>query len=201
MATVKGKPRGYFEKVLAFDCETTGLTFGGDDPSINHQALSWGLIVADADTLKPIEELYIEIQWDGKSKWSKRAEQIHGLSKDYLKKNGLTKQEAVEQIGSLILRHWGPNVCVHTLGHNSITFDMWFLKRLMREFGIELKFGNRHYDTNSMGWISFGIFNSDDLFKECGIERGKVHNALEDARCTLEAARRIKLVFKSALDG
>ena len=201
MATVKGKPRGYFEKILAFDCETTGLTFGGDDPSINHQALSWGFIIADAATLRPIEELYVEIKWDGESHWSPQAEKIHGMSKEYLEKNGVTEQDAVEQIGSLILRHWGPTVCVQTLGHNSITFDMWFLKRLMRKFGIELKFGNRQYDTNSMGWISFEIFNSDDLFTACGIERGKVHNALEDARCTLEAARRIRLLFKSALDG
>jgi len=35
VATVKGKPRGYFQKVLAIDCETTGLAVNADDPSYN----------------------------------------------------------------------------------------------------------------------------------------------------------------------
>ena len=65
MATIKGKPRGYFEKILAMDCETTGLAVNRDDPSydqekgIEYQSVSWGFIVANAQTLEPIEKIYI----------------------------------------------------------------------------------------------------------------------------------------------
>ena len=90
MSTIKGKPRGYFEKLLAMDCETTGLAINKDDPSYNpdtkeeYQAVSWGLVVADAATLKPIEKMYIEIQWNGTSVWDNRAQKIHGLSREHL---------------------------------------------------------------------------------------------------------------------
>lgn len=209
MASPKDKPRGYFEKLLAMDCETTGLTFNSDDPSVGHQAISWGLIVADAATLKPIEELYLEIKWNEDSvaarqkdpSFGKRAEQVHGLSKSYLDENGITETEAVEKIGSLIMKYWGPEVSIRTLGHNVATFDLWFFKRLFRKFGIELKFGNRHYDTNSIGFATFGTFNSDDLFEACGLNARGDHNALHDAKYALESARRIKLIFNKGLEG
>jgi len=88
MKTEKNEPRGYFEKLLAMDCETTGLKYNADDPSGGYQAVSWGLIVANALTLKPIEEMYIEIKWNGMSTWSQEAEQVHGLTKEHLNKNG-----------------------------------------------------------------------------------------------------------------
>ena len=109
MSTQQDKPRGYFERILAVDCETTGLAVNRDDPSFDpetgteYQAISWGLVVADAQTLKPIEKMYLEVQWNGESKWDDRAQKIHGLSKEHLAANGFTEEEAVEAIGTLIL--------------------------------------------------------------------------------------------------
>lgn len=206
MATEKGKPRGWFEKLLAVDCETSGLFFNEDDPSYDaetgahHQAVSWGLIVANAHTLKPIEELYLEVQWDGKSEWNKRAENIHGLSKAYLKENGIPLEEAAAAIGNLVIKHWGPNGNIRLLGHNVTTFDKKFLQRTMRTAGIEFKFGSRHIDTNSIGFATFETYNSDDLFEAVGFDDRGDHNALEDARMALEATRRVRAVFNSALD-
>jgi DNA polymerase III epsilon subunit-like protein len=204
MGTIKGKPRGHFDYVLAADCETTGLFFNEDDPSYNsktgqtHQSVSWGFIVADAVTLKPIEKLYIEIKYNGTSEWNDRAFKIHGLSKEYLAENGMSEEDAAAAIANLIIKYWGPtgNICL--LGHNVVTFDMWFLKRLMRGQCIELKFGNRHIDTFSLGQCTIGIFNSDDLFDECGLPVREKHNALEDIEYTLESARRIKMIFRKA---
>ena len=130
MTTQAGKPRGYYEKILVIDCETTGLAVNQDDPSFDpssgkeYQAISWGLIVADANTLTSIEKMYIEIQWNGEAVWDARAEKIHGLSKEHLKKNGFTETEAVEAIGTLIMKHWGPTVSIRTLGHNVHSFDI-----------------------------------------------------------------------------
>lgn len=207
MASPKDKPRGHFDFILAIDCETTGLKFGSDYADEGHQAVSWGVVVADAATLKPIEELYVEIKWNQQSKdarkndssFGKRAEEIHGLTYDYLEKNGVDEEEAVALIGSLILKYWGPEVSIRTLGHNVHLFDLFFLRSMFRRHGIELKFGNRHYDTNSVGFVAFNTFNSDDLFEKVGFEARGEHNALDDAKMALESARRIRVIFQSAL--
>ena len=207
MPLPKSKPRGYFEKLLALDCETTGLTFGGDDPSIGHQAVSWGLIITDFKTLKPIEELYVEIKWNDISKaarkkdpaFGKRAEEIHGLTYDYLEKNGVDEEEAVVQLVSMIMKYWSPESCIPLLGHNVIAFDMWFLKRMTRAHGISLKHGARHYDTNTLAGMCWQEFNSDDLFNACGLETRGSHNALEDAKHSLESARITRMIFQEGL--
>lgn len=207
MSTTKGKPRGHFDFLLAIDCETTGLTFGSDNADEGHQAVSWGIVVADAATLKPVEELYVEIKWNAQSKaarkkdptFGKRAEEIHHLTYDYLEKNGIDEEDAVAKIGELILKYWGPEVSIRTLGHNVHLFDLFFLRSMFRRHGIELKFGNRHYDTNSIGFANFGTFTSDELFEKVGFEARGAHNALDDAKMALESARRIRVIFQSAI--
>lgn len=189
------KPRGYFDYFLAIDCETSGMAFNEDDPSINtktgqiYQSVSWGLIVVDATTLKTVEELYLEIKWDGESEWDKKAEKVHGLSLAYLEEHGMTAEEAVVAIAGLILKYWGPDVPVCLAGHNVQTFDMPFLKRLLRSQGIEIKFGNRHIDTNSIGFGVYQTYNSDDLFEMVGCAKRAEHNALDDARNVVRSIR------------
>jgi DNA polymerase III alpha subunit (gram-positive type) len=197
--------RGYFKYILAMDSETTGLYFNGDNPSVNestgkhHQAISWGFIVANADTLEAVDKLYIEIKWDGKSDWNAGAEAVHGLSKEHLEQNGVSEEDAMVEIANLILKYWGTTPVV-TLGHNVVTFDLPFLKTAMRRHDIELNFGNRHVDTNGAGFLTFGTYNSDDLFSEAGMPERKQHNAMEDIEFTLESARRIKLLFNSVFE-
>jgi hypothetical protein len=206
MSTIQGKPRGYFEKILAMDCETTGLAVNRDDPSFNpdtgeeYQSVSWGFIVANAQTLQPIEKMYLEIQWNGTSVWDSRAQKIHGLSKEHLQQNGFTELEAVEAIGTLIMKHWGPTVRIGTLGHNVATFDLWFLKRLFRRHGIELSFGSRHVDTSSIGFVNWNVFTSDQLFEAVGFDARGDHNALADAEMSLDAARMTKEIFNKCID-
>lgn len=209
------KPRGFFEKLLVIDCETTGLCFGGENPVFDvntgerHQTVSWGVIVADAKTLKPIQKEYVEIKWNKESKKQKkansifgsRAEQVHGLTFEYLEKNGVTEEQAVEKIGNLIITHFGPAGSLKCLGHNVHLFDVPFLRDLFERQGVPLAFGNRHYDTNSMGFATFGTFNSDDLFELVGFSKREDHNALVDAEQALESTRVIRKIFKTALEG
>lgn len=198
-------PKGYFDKILAMDCETSGLNFNTTDPSIGFQSVSWGLIVADAATFKPIEELYIEIQWDGKSSWVKEAEDVHGLSKEYLSKNGVTREEAAVSIGNLIYKHWNPTSDlshqrnVRCLGHNVATFDIWFMRELLNPFEIMFPTGNRFIDTSSISFATFGCYTSDEAFDLIGFKRDK-HNALEDARAALELVRVVRLISQSVSD-
>jgi len=199
------KPRGYFEKILAIDCETTGISKGTDDPSIGQQAVSWGIIVADAQTLLPIEELYVEIKWNKHSLAAKKrdpefgtgASKIHGLTSKYLEKNGLDEEDAVVKIASLIIKHWGSDLPVKLLGHNVQMFDLPFLRAMLRRHDIEIIFPHRHYDSNSVGFVVVGSFTSDDLFDTMGLPERKDHNALEDARMSLESCRRIRVLWNT----
>jgi len=203
----KKQPNGYFKYLLALDCETTGLSFTTADPSIGHQAVAWGLIIADAATLMPIEKKYIEIKWNEASitasmhdpAFGKKAEAIHGLSRSYLEKNGVSEQEAVIEIANLILRYFGPNGVIKCLGHNVHMFDIPFLRAMTMRHGIELMFGSRHYDSNSVGFITTGAFTSDALFDTMGFPTRTSHNALNDAEMALESCRRIKVLWESKI--
>lgn len=185
--TDQNKPRGFHQYLLALDCETTGLHFNQDNPALGDgkrgyfQAVSWGLIVVNAVTLEAIEELYLEIQWDGQSIWNTKAESVHGLSKAYLKENGITRTEAVEEIANLIVNYWGVDSPVHILGHNP-QFDLAFLKADLRSEGLEIKFGNKMVDTNSIGFAVYNTYNSDDLFEMVGLPVREDHNSLTDAK-------------------
>lgn len=206
----EGKPKGYFDRLLVIDCETTGICWGYESPVYNpstkerHQAVSWGVIVADAHTLMPIEKLYIEVKWNEHSKrqarntltFGQEATKIHGLTRGYLEENGVDEEHAVELIGELILKYWGPDVTVKTLGHNVHLFDVAFLRDLFERHDIHIKFGSRHVDSSSVGFVVLGAWSSDDLFAKLGFtERGK-HNALQDAEMTLAAMRIIRTLTK-----
>lgn len=202
------KPKGYFEKILVVDFETSGIALGCDDASYNpstgatYQAVSVGLIVVNAQTLKPIDELYVEIKWDGVSTWNDRAQEVHGLSREYLEANGMSTSDAVIEVADLILNHWGPTGNVVLMGHNVATFDLWFLKRLLRSEGIEVRFSNRTLDSNGLGFSVFSTYNSDDLFEQIGCVRDPTkHNALEDAKQSLQVFRMVRTLSNQMLEG
>lgn len=200
-------PPGYMEKILVVDCETSGMAFNSDDPSIDavtgqtYQSVSWGLIVADAMTLQPVEKLYVEIKWNGVSKWESKAQAVHGLTLDYLEVNGMSEEDAVVAIASLILKYWGPTGAVSLGGHNVGTFDLPFLRRLLRSQGIDINFAHRHVDSSSVGFVTFGTFTSDELFEAVGIQSRGKHNALDDAEHSLTAMRTVKQLFNACLEG
>lgn len=206
MTTPKGKPKGYFKHILAMDCETTGLCFNTDHPTFNpdtgerHQAVSWGLLVINSDTLETVDELYVEVKWNNDSikqrakdpKFGTFAEKIHGLTKSYLDENGLSEEEAIVRIYEMVGKYWGPTSCISTLGHNVHLFDLDFFRDMFRRNGVQLKFGNRHVDTHSSGWAAFETYNSDQLFELIGFDARGAHNALDDIKMTVESARVVR---------
>lgn len=211
------QPRGFQQFILGIDCETTGLCFynqGAKTPVYNestgerHQAVSWGVLVIDSVTLETVDELYVEIKWNNESKkqrkanpsFGRKAEEIHGLSQEYLEENGVEEEEALCKIAELILKYWGPTGNIQTLGHNVHLFDLEFLKDLFNRHDVELHTGNRHIDALSIGYATFGIFNSDDMFEVVGLSNRGVHNALDDIKRTLKSVRIIRKIFNKALE-
>ena len=206
-----GSSEGYYGKILVMDTETTGLAFNSVDPSIYedtgkyYQSVSWGLVVADVQTLKPIEDLYVEIQWDGKSDWQPKAEQVHKLSKQHLAERGLNDIEALATIVEFIKKHWPPDSefsserNVRCAGQNVATFDIWFMRRLFKKYNIPMfPTGNRYIDTSTIAWTVFDCYTSDQMFEILGLQR-KTHHALEDAYIELDAIRQARALCRKLL--
>lgn len=194
------RPQGWFDKFLVIDCETSGLNFDHSNPDITdgYQSVSWGLIVSDMKTMMPLDELYLEIKWDGVSKWHHKAEQMHGLSKAYLAENGMDASDAADTIAQFIGTHFDVEDTIICMGHNVARFDIPFLRKLLLKYEYPYSFSHRCLDSSSLAAMTIGTFTSQQLFDELGIERGKVHNALTDSRATLKACRLIRKLFHAA---
>jgi DNA polymerase III epsilon subunit-like protein len=184
---------------LALDTETSGAIWGELGNTFERfQVLSWGLIIFEMETLKEVETAYLEVKFNADDyEWTKSAENVHGLSIEHLEQNGITEEEAAIEIASLLLKYFGPNDEIMMLGHN-VDFDIKGLKHLMKKFGIELKISHRKFDTVGAGWIALGVYNSNELFDVCGFSERGAHNALEDIRMTLDAARTIRELVQTS---
>lgn len=202
---MKNKRPGVMKYMLGLDAETTGINFDSFNPSQGHQAVSWGFLVINAKTLESIEELYIEIKWNDELKakraenkmFGKRAESVHGLTYEYLEKNGISEEKAVMKIAELILKYWGPDNTISTLGANTLKFDVAFLLSLLNKFGIDPKIAARHVDSHSVGFATIGSFTTNEFFETMGMKKREKHNALDDVKQTLESIRRVRLLWKS----
>lgn len=192
----------YIYHILALDWETSGINRQNMDLSKDYQPVSGGFIVVDSKTLTPIEELYIELKWDGVSLWEDEAEKIHKLSKEYLEENGLTREEAACSLANFIIKYWpDPTKPITCLGHN-VHFDIMFLKNLLEPFEIMPKVTSRNIDTFSVGFVTLGTYDSNELFESTGVidKRKKIHNALDDARMALSSARVLRKTFRKGVN-
>lgn len=187
-----------FDKIIAFDCETSGINRKSEDPSDGYQMVSAGIIIADTKEFKPIEKLYLEIKWNGEAKWEEEAEKVHGFSKQYLEKTGVSEEEAAEQIGLLIDRHFGIDYALNFLGHNVHRFDIPFIKRLFDKYEIPFRIAHRHVDTFSLAMPTIGAFDTNKMFAHFGMEERKAHNSMEDIEQTLKVCRLISKMWKQA---
>ena len=197
---------------LCIDWETTGAKFGGDS-SRDHQGIQFGAIIFRTDTLEEVEHLKCLIKFKAdKYVWTEGAQKIHGLTQEYLEQNGVTQEDAAEQLLGLLVKYFPAGVKVMVLGHNA-EFDISFTNQLLRSVGVAfaVKWGEvegadvvipvHHVllDTSSTGFITFGIFKSDALFQQIGFPPRQDHDALEDARMTLETAKVIRGLCQAGL--
>lgn len=180
---------------VAIDFETSGYSL--PNYAAEHQGLSFGVIVFDMKTLEPVESDYVEIKYDPKYKWSVEAERIHGLTKDYLEKNGVTLQEAAVKLFSLIHQYCGSSP-IYLLGHR-VQFDKAFFNQLADEIGIEAKVEPLALDTSAFGLILLEESRSEPLFQLCGNEKRELHNSLEDITFTLNSLRQMKQWFTAGI--
>lgn len=174
---------------LAIDWETSGFSL--PNFAEKHQGISFGAIVFDFATYSPIDAIYKEIVFDEtRYLWEDKAEKIHGLSRQYLKENGVSQQEAAIELGNLVIKYFSDTDII-LLGHR-VAFDEAFTDQLMNSIDIKLPFHDVKIDTASLGLFAYGIPKSDDLFKHVGLPVRAQHNALEDVAYALQTAQHIK---------
>ena len=185
--------------MLCFDSETSGTDFS-QNPHLNYQAISWGLVIFDTLTFDIIDTIYVEVKFNNKKyKWSTDAEKIHGLTQEYLQENGVTEEKAAEEILNFLLKYFDLDQAISVLGHN-VWFDVKFLHGLLDQFGLMIKINQKYFDTSSVGTLMLGISRSDDLFSFLGLPERAAHNSLEDALMTVAAMQNLKILVNHSLN-
>jgi len=203
---------------LCIDWETTGAKFGGTS-STDHQGIQFGAIIFRTDTFEEVETLKCLIKFKAdKYKWTETAEKIHGLSRERLEAEGLPQEEAAAALLELLVKYFPAGVKVMVLGHNA-EFDISFTDQLLRSVGVaftvkwaeveatadgmvDVVIPVHHVllDTSSTGFLTIGIFKSDTLFTRLGFPPRGDHDALDDARMTLQTAKAIREIFNIGLE-
>lgn len=181
---------------LAIDWETSGYSY--PNYADKHQGISFGAIIFDLKTLEPIDKLYKEIIFkESIFSWDFGAEKIHGLSKEYLKVNGISQEEAALDLGNLIIKYFG-NEDIIILGHR-VYFDKAFTNQLMNSIDINLNYNPTIIDTCSISNILLELSTSEEIFQALGLPARGKHNALEDIELTLLTMKKIKNIFFNGL--
>jgi exonuclease I len=200
---------------LCIDWETTGAKFGGTS-SADHQGIQYGAIIFRTDTFEAIEEVRCLIKFDAeKYVWTEAAQKIHGMSREYLEENGVSQQDAAVILLELLGKYFAGDARVMVLGHNA-EFDISFTDQLLRSVGVAftvkwaevedpsvdviIPINHVILDTSSTGFITFGTAKSDKLFEAIGFEKRGDHDALQDAKMTLETAKAIREIFNLGLE-
>lgn len=185
-------PHGPGALLLVLDSETSGSTFGGYEETFSkYQAISFGAIIADNTTFKPVAKLYFTVKFDGsKYEWTESAEKIHGLSREQLEAEGLDNEEAAATLAEFILNHFGTGKVMFA-GHNP-WFDIEAMRQLLEPHGVMPDLYHVVIDTSGSAFVAIGKYRSNDVFRTfCG-ERQEKHNALDDAEMTLNVLQSIR---------
>lgn len=185
--------------ILVIDWETSGAEFGmsAEEIAKKYQGISLGLIVADFETLEEVYSDYFLIKYDSQYTWTQKAEEIHGITREELEKNGVSREEAMERVLGAILEFWGPKGIIVFGAHNA-AFDMAFLQeQILKPAGVTLEFHQAKLDTAVLGMMLFGNGRSDFVFELlAGCDGRGAHNSLDDARFCLQSMRTAKQLFQ-----
>lgn len=200
MTQAKPYSKNHFGKFgICIDWETTGADFDSGESHKRYQGISYGAIIYSTETFEVVEKLYREIKFDDtKYIWTDGAEKIHGLSRDYLERNGVTREEALVDLLDLIERYIGSGNKIQLCGHN-VSFDLAFTNQIANDFGVQLEWHHVQIETSQLAFVAIGKYKSNDVFPFfCG-ETRTLHNALDDAEQCLSVVRGVRAMCNQAL--
>lgn len=159
--------------ITCFDVETTGLNPKEDFiiqlAVCKFEKETFNVVESKAWYIKPAHTYNI----------SEEAQNVHGISKEFLEENGVYIKDIIPEIDAIF------KDC-DILTYNGNTFDIKFLIKDLKMFGYEFDLNNRkYYDAYAMECR----FNPRDLssvyFKYTGNNLEDAHNALSDVNATI----------------
>lgn len=189
-------------KILFVDVETSGYDLNNMMDRTGNgkfQMVSLGAIVANANSLKEVDEFYIEFHHMPQCEWAPGAERIHGLSQEHLAEHGVSYEDGFVAFVEFLVKHVDPSRAITLGGHNVATFDRHFMIRFFEHNDAAIQLSGHSVDSYTLGKVLLNANNSNELFEQVGVDRD-THNALEDARASLKAARLLKKLYENALN-
>jgi len=196
-----------FDKAVVIDWETSGVR---DDavPVLSYlegpQGIEIGAVVIDLSSWNTLGEFGSRVRFMGshgglsyggaaweRLSWSAQAEKIHGITLRELTE-APKPVEVAERFVQFIYSHLDPNRPILLCGHNP-DFDAYFTRQLLFMAGRlpDIRFAHRRIDTFTVGFLTMGCEDSDELFLLTQGAIRSFHNALDDARLTVSAMKSI----------
>lgn len=195
-----------FNRILVGDWETTGIPdpFNLEPYVTGPQGIQCGMAVVEDiyDTWEIVDEFQMTLKWLGPDKdvadpdlpgmtWNEGAYRIHGMSKTYLREMP-HPEDMASPYRKFLSKSFSPGEPMLFCGHNP-SFDMYFNYQFILFSGLvddaSIRFHHRLLDTFTAGLFALGLANSDELFEAAGCPPRSDHNAMEDVRHTVQAAR------------
>ena len=193
---------------FAFDTETTGLDYTTmvAENTTKHEIIEIGALMLD-DKLKELGSGKINLMPERWEDATPQALKVNGADPEAWKPSYKSTKIAMKKMNNWITSHTPPNEKIEVLCHNA-SFDVGFLKPLLKKHKQPYKFGYHPIDTISWYGLWGHVFNKNiksfrlvNACEEFGIKfnGSGAHDAMNDIRATVELARAIRDSLKSAI--
>jgi hypothetical protein len=190
-------------KPLSLDWETSGLR-DDTNPFTSYiegpQGIQIGAAVLDPDTLQPIDTFTMRMKFVGNHRgvsygefpgitWNEDAERIHGMTLRSLISEPHPRTAATA-FAEYLARHYSPDDRIVIVGHNP-EGDRYHLRQLLWMGGYinKFKINHRTIDTHTIGYLIYGVDNSEDLFRLVTGKSRTTHDAEWDALAAASVLR------------
>lgn len=173
----QGEASVYDRDLIFFDTETTGF-------ELDKEIIEIGFVKAKARTFELIEEGDIKIKPQHLERASAEALAIVGFDPAEWEREGMAQNEGIAEF----LKHTADCVLV---GHN-LPFDWMHVMKEVEECGLTPNFFYKGLDTFAFAWVllsekpELSRFSLEQLARHFGIDKGRSHRAIDDARTTYQ---------------
>ncbi len=178
------------EAYIAYDTETSGVSV------IDSQVIQIAGIICDKH-LVPITSFNMAVKFDAKNnKWSKEAEEVHGISLEKAMKSGYLPNEAIKEFKSIVKKTL-PDISPSNISMIAANagFDYYMTSSLVDRYapGSRLPISHRLVDVNCLGGHFLGKRSLSGILESLNIypDESKKHDALYDSVLHLAAYRGI----------
>lgn len=165
-----------------FDCEFTGLRF-------DHEITEIGFVKAKAGSFEILNERDIKLKPEHIENADPSGLEISGYDPEEWKREGVEMKAGLEEF----LRYTKDTILV---GHN-VAMDLLHLEKALYEHGLQGNYFYKPLDTFALAWLqlrddpSLTRFSLRELANYFGVDRGRAHRAIDDARTTYQVFLRL----------